>query len=55
MFHEQYEYRDPDEIAVENVQYRRYLREQRAKAVVSAFGWFLAGLVLVMALAASVS
>lgn len=55
MFHEQYEYRDPEEITVEKVQYRRYLHEQRVKAFVSGFFWLLAGLVLVMALAASVS
>ena len=55
MFHEQYEYRDPEEITVERVQYRRYLHEQRVKAIVSGFCWVLAGLVLVVAMAAHVS
>jgi hypothetical protein len=55
MFHEQYEYRDPEDITVERVQYRRYLHEQRVKAIVSGFCWAAAGLVLMVALAAHVS
>jgi hypothetical protein len=55
MFHEQYEYRDPEDITVESVQYRRYLHEQRVKAFVSGVFWALAGLMLMVALAAHVS
>ena len=55
MFRKKYEYRDLEDLTVENLQYRRYLHEQCAKAIVSGFCWLLSGLVLVMALAASVS
>lgn len=50
--HENYEY--ADYAGVEKRQYDRYVKN-RGCGLVSAFGWLLAGLVLVMALAASVS